>query len=369
MSEGHGTQAIHTGTDGGPSHPRRSPSVDPIDRPSRDRTQTGIALRQIAGGVSTSPPTLPSQPDDDDELTSFGTTEDRFDLSELTAAAPTHIHDGDDDIELEDAAPSPHITPPPPYSSTMVPTSQTQQEAELAIPPSHGEALRPTPATTPETPASHEASQNPHTDAKMSDTASAPRPPSSASSREADIANYIAGEETIALIAESQPIPALTTDYGLDYSMHACVQHLNAVKEYLATNRRLIRVCLTDPVPGSTDALAAVDFWASALTAVDQITGLISYIAPGERRHIDACTRTFEDLILDAAVVTRDASSTRQRLLFEAHTVKHQPITASFRQDIHVTITSPPEPQVSYYLTAPPSPMGGGHFTGVFLPK
>ncbi|KAI1785252.1 hypothetical protein LXA43DRAFT_1100535 [Ganoderma leucocontextum] len=334
MSEGHGAQAVHTSTDGGPSHPRRFPSVNPIDRPSCDRTQTGIALRQIAGGISTSPPTFPSQPDDDDELISFRTTEDRFNPLEPTATVLMHTHD-DDDIDLEDAAPSPHITPLPPYSSTTVPTSQTQQEAELSIPPSHGEALRPTPATTPETPASHEASQTPRTDAEMSDIASAPRPPSSASSVEADIDDYVASEETIALIADAQPIPLLTTTHGLDYGMHACVQHLNAVKEYLATNRRIIRVCLTDPAPGSITALAAGDFWASALTAVDQVTGLISYIAPGECRHIDTCTRTIEDVILDAAVVTREASSARQRLLFEAHTVKHQLTTASFCQDIH----------------------------------
>ncbi|KAI1789351.1 hypothetical protein LXA43DRAFT_1096387 [Ganoderma leucocontextum] len=331
MSEGHSAQAIHTGSDGGPNRPRRSPSVDPIDRPSRDRTQTGLALRQIAGGVSTSPPTLPSQPDDDDELISFGTTEDRFDPSEPTAAAPTHIHDGDDDIDIEDVVPSPHITPPPPYSSTTVPTSQTQQEAELAIPPSHGEALHP----TPETPASHESGQTPHTDAEMSDAASAPRPPSSASSIDADVGDYIAGEETIAPVTEAQTIPILSTDYGFDYGMNACVQHLNVVKEYLATNRRIIRLCLTEPEPQSTDALAADDFWASALTAVDQITSLISYIAPGERRHIDACSREYEDLLLDAAVITRDASTTRQRLRFEAHTVKHQPGPASFRPDLH----------------------------------
>ena len=323
---------------------RRPPSVDPIDREARERTSTGQQIALIRGGASSSPPRLPQPPPDDDDLLSYGTNDweqgstDEAPNTPVSTAPPTTPTTTDNetrDTRLQTllaqnalattSSPEPGI-PAPPY--TPAPSYTGSEEA------SHSRS--PSPILADEEPHRSDSTSDPHP------TSGAPRPPVPSSPTAdqiamlseqertdagLDITDYAYGDAEIPEPGSIPDISPISTQFGADYGLAQCTQHLQVVKTYLSRNRRILRV-LDDTCGG--------DFatkWDHMMVTLDVLNATVPQIRSDERTHVETVESFIQDLILDAVVIHRNYHDIT-RADFKVNLTNHQTPIASFSDEL-----------------------------------
>ena len=273
--------------------PSRPPSVDPIDRAAHERTTLSQQIAAICAGARTSPPQLPSQPDDSDNLLSYGTNDGI--LTEPPVASnpqPTHtptspqgshaphqiINDNSPQV-TDTAAPlqlgafvlAPlssgdeaiiHLSQTIETVEAMQTTGYANRQEDVVIPDENAD-LAPAPAYQP-TPEYHSPQpQSPVPTAITTDpediSSQSSRPPSSMGPRPtsslgtnddnveppaAGLDEYGMGTKEIPDWEDVPPVPPLNKEHGSDYRLEMCILMLDRVHSYLNLHRRLLRLLI-----------------------------------------------------------------------------------------------------------------------------
>ncbi|PIL34383.1 hypothetical protein GSI_03158 [Ganoderma sinense ZZ0214-1] len=354
-------ESSHSGGADRGSGIRRPPSVDPIDRASRDRTVLGTQIRQIRGGATTSPPQLPSQPDDGDDLLSYGTNEwmetdaqDSVDNSHpLPAPVATLLSHN---LLASVSSPEPGEAAPPYTPAPSYPNSDATGVESNATPPPPDSSGQPPTDPAPSAPDAPDQTM-------AGDDSSRPASPDTSGAGE-EFASLSAAERsthsltlTDLALGESDfdgdevpPVPSISTNHGADYCFDACIAHITSVKQFLVKNRRILRLLL------EADEGGAPSRWEHFLLCLDGLNATVPLVEPDVRAHVETVNIGIEDLVLDTVALTRKLGDA-DRLHFEMDVVSNPNLTLP---GFHPEITAAAELVSPPPILPPPTFKGKG---------
>ncbi|PIL30329.1 hypothetical protein GSI_07513 [Ganoderma sinense ZZ0214-1] len=339
-------ESSHSGGADRGSGIRRPPSVDPIDRASRDRTVLGTQIRQIRGGATTSPPQLPSQPDDGDDLLSYGTNEwmetdaqDSVDNSHpLPAPVATLLSHN---LLASVSSPEPGEAAPPYTPAPSYPNSDATGVESNATPPPPDSLGQPPTDPAPSAPDAPDQTM-------AGDDSSRPASPDTSG----------AGEEFASLSAAERSTHSLTlTDLALgksDFDGDEVPPFPPSPQTtFLVKNRRILRLLL------EADEGGAPSRWEHFLLCLDGLNATVPLVEPDVRAHVETVNIGIEDLVLDtvASLVSLEMPTASLR---NGRRLQPQPHPSGIPSRNHGGRRAVPSPPLSGFggrrWSPPPSP-------------